>query len=303
MTTTPLQQARALKLPAREAMLRRDASVHQFWAKNQELLRHAWDEWDNDGTDDLVRPDSSLLDPKLRAAVTQAWEDPTTESAVQELLEEVAPDVYHFQFFDPDRLADLRSYLEQLWDAEIPLRPPYGIVLNRRGAMLDPRSAGYLGAPSFQTFYRDLLDVYMRPISRLLFPEITGYDTQTFGFSINYQPTTDTSIRPHSDASSVTLNINVNLPGEEFTGSVVDFLDPATGEVTGLTFRPGTAMLHRGHVPHMAQPIVTGERTNLVLWLYGDNGHVPGPGTEPAAIDARERWSTPTAPLDNFAPF
>jgi len=52
--------------------------------------------------------------------------------------------------------------------------------------MLDGRSEGYLAAPNFQTFYKDkdLMDTYMRPISRLLFPDITRYDTQTFGFSI-----------------------------------------------------------------------------------------------------------------------
>ena len=108
---------------------------------------------------------------------------------MQDLLQEVAPDVFQFQFFDPQRLADLRSYLESAWNAQIPLRPPYGIVLNRRGAMLDRRSEGYLAAPSFQAFYRELLDTYMRPIARLVFPEVMGYDTQTFGFSIHYRQT------------------------------------------------------------------------------------------------------------------
>lgn len=303
MSDSQLARARALDLPSREAMLRRDPSVQEFWTGNHDLLMDAWAEWEEVEAGPPAALDRSLLDPQLRTAVAAAWEDPTKESAVRELLHEDAPGVFSFQFFDPERLADLRDYLEIVWDAGIPLRPPYGIVLNRRGAMLDARSVGCLGAPGFQTFYRMLLGTFMRPIARLLFPETVGYDTQTFGFSINYQPTTDTSIRPHSDASSVTLNINVNRPGEEFTGSTVDFFHPATGAVNALRFAPGTAMIHRGHAPHAAQPIETGERTNLVLWLFGEGGRVPSQLTDATQTDARDRWTVPNATPDGYVPF
>ncbi len=310
MNLTHTHPARHLQTPSREAMLRRDPSVQLFWEHNRELCIEAWQQW-GDANPEL-RLDDSLLDERLRTAVARAWEDPTTESAVRELLSEVAPGVFAFQFFDPSRLAELRHYLDEVWQAEIPLRPPFGIVLNRRGAMLDPRSDGYLAAPSFQAFYREMLDRYMRPISRLLFPEVVGYDTQTFGFSINYKPSTDTSIQPHSDASTTTLNINLNVPGEEFTGSTVDFFDSATGTVHPLSFEPGKAMIHRGYLPHAAQPITSGERTNFVLWLYGDRGRVappttsPGDGVSVAASqrdDARQRWSVPEVEYDDYAPF
>ncbi|GGQ27185.1 2OG-Fe(II) oxygenase family protein [Shewanella litoralis] len=303
MSATQLQRARALTLPSREAMLYREPSVQQFWNNNKALFSDAWKEWQQTEQKNEFSLDSSLLDKRLRDAVTQAWQDPSKEVAVKDLLQEVAPDVFQLQFFDPERLADLRNYLESVWDAQIPLRPPYGIVLNRRGAMLDSRSEGYLAAPSFQDFYHEMLNTYMRPIARLLFPEIMGYDTQTFGFSIHYQPNTDSSIRPHTDASAVTLNINLNLPEETFTGSAVDFFDVATGQKIALTFKPGTAMIHRGNVVHAAQPITSGERTNFVLWLYGDRGQIPPQGAKRPIIDASERWTTPTAALDSFAPF
>lgn len=183
------------------------------------------------------------------------------------------------------------------------MRPPYGIVLNRRGAMLDRRSEGYLAAPSFQAFYNEILNTYMRPISRMLFPEVTGFDTQTFGFSIYYEPNTDSSIRPHTDASAVTLNINLNLPGEEFTGSEVDFYHPYTGDIKSLTFKPGTAMLHRGNIAHAAKPITSGERTNFVLWLYGERGRLPAQGAPRIPIDAKQRWINPKKTNDGYAPF
>ncbi|KPD10739.1 2OG-Fe(II) oxygenase [Phaeobacter sp. 11ANDIMAR09] len=302
MRQTSLQHARSLKRPTREEMLHRAPAVQQFWTQNKDLFEGAWKEWEGGDAPNSVL-DSSLYDPKLRAAVERAWQDPSTEIAVKDLWEEVFPGVYAAQFFDPARLASLREYLESAAAADIPLRPPYGISLNRGGAMLDSRSPGYLAAPGFQSFYRDLMEAYMRPISRLLFPDIVGYDTQTFGFSIQWQADADTSLRAHTDASSVTLNLNLNLPGEEFSGSGVRFFDRETRQVAELNFAPGKALIHHGSVPHESMPITKGERSNLVLWLYGDQGEVPRFGGAQTELDARQRWSVPTTPDDGFVPF
>ncbi|MDN3473260.1 2OG-Fe(II) oxygenase family protein [Pseudoalteromonas sp. APC 3355] len=304
MFAKQLQLARALELPTRQAMLYREPAVQNFWINNTDLITNAWSEWEATSIDSSTFTlDDTLLDKNLREAVKQAWEDPSKELAVKALLHEVAPDVFQFQFFDPERLAVLRGYLEQVWNSQIPMRPPYGIVLNHRGAMLDSRSEGYLAAPSFQAFYNEILNTYMRPISRMLFPEVMGFDTQTFGFSIYYEPNTDSSIRPHTDASAVTLNINLNLPGEEFTGSQVDFYHPYTGDIKSLTFKPGTAMLHRGNIAHAAKPITSGERTNFVLWLYGERGRLPAQGAPRIPVDAKQRWTNPNKPNDGYAPF
>ena len=304
MFANQLQLARTLELPTRQAMLYREQSVQNFWINNTDLITNAWSDSEATSIDgSTFTLDDTLLDKNLREAVKQAWEDPSKELAVKALLHEVAPDVFQFQFLDPERLAVLRGYLEQVWNSQIPMRPPYGIVLNRRGAMLDSRSEGYLAAPSFQAFYNEILNTYMRPISRMLFPEVMGFDTQTFGFSIYYEPNTDSSIRPHTDASAVTLNINLNLPGEEFTGSQVDFYHPYTGDIKSLTFKPGTAMLHRDNIAHAAKPITSGERTNFVLWLYGERGRLPAQGAPRIPIDAKQRWTNPNKPNDGYAPF
>ena len=222
---------------------------------------------------------------------------------MKQLWTEVFPNVYKAQFFDPERLKILRAYLDCVADADIPLRPPYGIALNRGGAMLDPRSEGYLAAPVFQAFYRDLMDQFMRPISRLLFPDVYGYDTQTFGFSIQWQAGKDTTLRPHTDASAVTLNINLNLPGEDFSGSAVRFMDPVARKIESLNFEPGTALIHHGSVPHASEPITAGERHNFALWLYGKGGQIPRHGVPHTPISARERWTIPQIQPDIFAPF
>ncbi|MDV7106347.1 2OG-Fe(II) oxygenase [Vibrio sp. TH_r3] len=300
-----LEAARHLTFPTREAMLSRAPSVQQFWDKNQQLLENAWREWEENERAEVndFELDSSLLDPSLRNAIEHAWKDPSQERAVKELLHEVSPGVFQFQLFNPERLAQLRGYLEATTKANIPLRPPYGIALNRRGAMLDRRSEGFLAAPSFQTFYRELMDKYMRPIARLLFPEVMGYDTQTFGFSIEYQAGMDTSLRLHTDASAATMNVNLNLPGESFTGSEVDFYDKKSGSVSRFSFKPGIAMIHRGSEPHAAHPIKSGTRSNIVLWLYGDRGQIPLRNQKATLADAAQRWTVPSAKKDKFAPF
>lgn len=293
-----------MSLPDHDAMLRRHPAVQHFWTANRDLLTAAWEEWDQAIG---CPPGESMIAPALRAAVADAWSDTRSESAVQSLIEELAPDVYRFQLFAPDRLADFRRYLNEVWDAGIPLRPPYGILLNRGGAMLDPRSVGHLAAPGFQNFYRMVMNRYMRPIGRLLFPLVAGFDTQTFGFSISYKPTTEASIQPHTDASAVTLNVNLNTPDEAFTGSEVDFVDQRTGGVASVIFEPGIAVIHRGDVPHRARPITSGERSNLVLWLYGDRGALPwsnSPSMRPIEIDdPSTRWTIPDTGPDTFAPF
>jgi hypothetical protein len=52
-----------------------------------------------------------------------------------------------------------------------------------------------------------------------------------------------------------------------------------------------------------SMPITKGERSNLVLWLYGDQGEMPRFAGAEAEIDAKQRWSVPTTPTDGFAPF
>ncbi|MDG1804894.1 2OG-Fe(II) oxygenase [Flavicella sp.] len=311
-----LEQARNLSVPSREASLKRDPSVSHFWNGNRQLLEDAWAEWEIENKDTLLVPDETLLDPKLRKAINDAWENPEKENAVADLWEEIIPGVYVAQFFDLERLAEFRSYLEAVVNSEVPRRAPYGIQLNRYGIMLDQRSEGHLAAPNFQAFYKHLMDRFMRPIARLLLGTY-GYDSQTFGFSIQYNPEKDKDLRAHTDASAATLNININLPGEAFTGSEVDFYDQSSGKTTQSIFEPGKGIIHRGRVPHATHPITSGQRNNLVVWLYGDQMQIPrgasssyGSVNNAATtvdvtenISPRQRWSIPDSSKDTSAPF
>ena len=295
--------AQNLKRPSREEVLRRDIKVRNFWLKNKETLVAAWNEWENEKENQLQVPVENLVDTQMKNCFEKAWENVELETEIDNLVTEVSPGVFIFNFFNLNELKQLNEYLTKIENANIPIRPPYGIVLNRKGAMLDPRSEGYLAAPSFQKFYFNTINKYMRPLARYLFPEVVGYDSQTFGFSIEYKPETDHSIRLHTDASSVTLNINLNLPNEKFTGSEVIFQDFKTGQLNEVVFKPGMALIHRGNVAHAAKPIQSGERRNFILWLYGENMQVPTQWNIKENISAKERWKVQNFSSDGIAPF
>lgn len=77
------------------------------------------------------------------------------------------------------------------------------------------------------------------------------------------------------------------------------------------------AIIHRGNVPHATHPITSGQRSNLVVWLYGERMQIPQGGAssygnftnsasamdEIENITARQRWSVPSTPKDSYAPF
>ena len=308
-------QARQLKMPSREEILRRDPSVYDFWLRYDNLLQKAWKEWSEEEGASLPILDSSLYHPDLRKAIEESWKDPGKEDTVKDLWTEVAPGVFQCQFFDPKKIGEIRAYLDKAGEAGIPARPPYGIVLNRKGFMIDQRSVGYLAIPQFQKFYRELIDTYMRPLGRLFFPEYiqASEDSESFAFSIQYQAGGDQSIRQHTDASSLTLNINLNIPdgGEDWSGSSLYFVEPETGKRNYVDFAPGVAIMHRGMTAHAALPITSGERSNLVLWLYGKDQRMRytpyGPDDR---MTPQERWTKPPTdplcdrdPSDAFNPF
>jgi hypothetical protein len=157
--------------------------------------------------------------------------------------------------------------------------------MNRFGLVLDIETEGGVSYPGIDSFRDTLVDTYLRPLGRMFFHNYIGPgdDSSAYAFTIRYQPNKDTKLKEHSDASAVTLNMNLNLPEEDYNGSSIYFvvvdgdLDhdlDHDGERHEITFAPGMALLHRGMHRHAALPIESGERHNMVMWLFGDHGYV-----------------------------
>ncbi|KAL3923991.1 MAG: hypothetical protein SGILL_001317 [Bacillariaceae sp.] len=204
-----------------------------------------------------------------------------------------------------EQIKKIQQWFQLVQQAGIPTRPPYGIVLNRKGVMIDPRSVGYYAAPDFQTFYKMLVDDYVRPLGRMFFPEHIREtdDDQSFAFSIQYQGEQggDKSIRHHTDASTITFNINLDAEKSWTGSSLVFFTDQGKQQVD---WAPGHAVMHLGKSMHAALPIETGTRANWVIWTMGSGSSraygapsplVSGDGLYPEEyqLSVEERWTKP----------
>jgi hypothetical protein len=234
----------------------------------------------------------------------------------------VAPGVYSVEFFDMEKISKIHQWMDACATAGIPTRPPYGIVLNRKGVMMDPRSVGYLAAPDFQTFYKMLVNEYVRPVSRMFFPEHIHQtdDDESFAFSIQYQGVAggDESIRPHSDASTVTFNVNLDSEKTWTGSSLIFFTENGKQQVD---WEPGHAVMHLGKSMHAALPIESGTRSNWVFWTMGSNSRrsygassplLSGDGRYPSEyqLSVEERWTKPVVEdeakrdyADRWSPF
>ena len=298
--TSYLKQARALKAPTALTESGGEAEGLEFWNQHATLIRNAWSEWETSQGDELPSlDDEAIYDPTLREAVKAAWKDPAKEEAIRPMWQEVVPSVYTCQLLQPDRIADIRAYIDAASDAGIPTRRPNG--MNRYGLILDPNTEGAVVIDGLDKFYQNLVNEYMRRLGRLFFPEYMQPpdDVESYAFTIRYREGEDVALREHSDASLITMNINLNIPSRQnetnCEGSTLYFVDDETGEHHEVKFRPGMAVLHRGMTRHAAQPIVQGERTNLVVWLFGQHGYVRFvPYEEHERMTPRQRWSKPT---------
>ena len=289
---SPVELARALIPPTPVA--KRDAAFEdeEFYQRHGELLRAAWREH---GLADASLADfrSAVVAPSLAAAVEALREQPSPEreAAVRALFNETAPGVFCGQLLRADAIAGLRAELARVAASGIPTRRPNG--MNRYGVTLDDEVDGAV-SNGLAAFVRALVDAYVRPLGRMLFAELVGAgdDVEQFAFTVRYRPDEDATLAEHRDASVVTLNLNLNAPGEGYGGSALTFQDAREPSARHtVEFTPGMALIHQGALRHAALPIEHGARENLIVWLFGADGYVrAAPRPEAERLSLEERW-------------
>ena len=302
---SPLERARQLQAPVATSTLHGETEGSDFWANHSAVLKEAWKEWESQqDLPDLTIHD--LVNNTLRAAVQAAWNDPRKEDAVKQLWTEVVPNnVYKCQLFHPHSIHKIRQHVDRAsYNSNIPIRRPNG--MNRYGLILHPSddTDGSVVLQQFNSFFSSLLTEYARPMGRALFPAYVSRngedDAHAYAFTIRYKEGEDVTLQEHSDASLYTMNINLNLPKEDYEGSSLYFVDTTTGVHTNVTLESGVALLHLGMTRHAALPIQGGSRTNMVVWLYGKHGDVRiAPYDTHERLSRKERWSKETIRNNN----
>lgn len=308
---TALQLARTLSAPVASMIKNGEFEGGDFWADHEELLRAAWKEVPR------LHPvlysfdeafEESYITEVFRDAVAQARAD-GDEAAVMALFHEVAagsPGVMASdKLFTGAFLRDMREELEYLSSVGIPMRRPNG--MNRYGSILDE-----LG---FEAMLTGLVDKYIRPLAELFFPDVVGVGDveEHYAFSVRYAEGEDVDLQKHRDASVVTLNLCLGVEWEggalRFFGDgprlgyhLASWVSPREREQAAtdeksfedeVTFTPGMVVFHRGQHQHQALELVSGVRTNLILWLFGEHGVVrvaPYP-PEQRGVTTASRWA------------
>ena len=308
-SSSALERARNLRPPIVESATKGETEHLEWWEQHASLLREAWKEWESTDAvaaevlqDDALTLDNmtvaSLIDENLRAAVENAWENPSleNEAAVTDLWSEVGPGIYTCPFFTSDGVRRIRAHLDAAEKSGIPWRRPNG--MNRFGMVVHPPDSvdGAVRLDQFTRFYEALIDTYIRPIMRTLFPEYAGDpkgDSESYAFTIQYSEDTDMELREHADASLFTLNVNLNLPHETYAGSDLHFVSPNGDSPTNIALQSGVAVVHLGQIRHQAHPIASGTRYNMIIWLFGQHGDVRiAPYASAEQMSVRQRWSS-----------
>lgn len=186
----------------------------------------------------------------------------------QGLVTEEAAGIYTFSVFTEEYCRDVIIELKHFSESPLPKARPNS--MNRNGVLVQE-----LG------FDKDCLDVlrsrYIQPVVDCLYPEMKGSVLDSHkAFTVQYDTEGDKDLGTHFDNSEVTLNICL---GGQFDGSVLCFAsqEPMRGAAGGtkqsayselrIGHRPGVAVLHRGNRLHCVEPILSGQRSNLVIWM------------------------------------
>ncbi|MCH80625.1 putative PKHD-type hydroxylase, partial [Trifolium medium] len=191
-----------------------------------------------------------------------------TEQSFRSIISEPSPGIFVFPMLQPDFCELLLSEIENFekWVAEAKFRIMRPNRMNRYGAVLDDFG--------LEPMLDRLMDDFVRPLSRVFFPEVGGSSLDSHhGFVVEYGEDKDLDLGFHVDDSEVTLNVCL---GKEFSGGELFFRGSRcerhvnTGthseEVFDYSHVPGRAVLHRGRHRHGARATTSGHRINLLMW-------------------------------------
>ena len=129
-------------------------------------------------------------------------------------VEEPCPDVFWFPIFTEKFCEELVAEAEH-----------YGEWSD--GSNADSRlESGYEAVPTRDIHMRQLgldtewlhiLDTYVRPLQETVFPEYTQRPPRSrMNFLVRYRPEEQSSLRPHHDTSTYTINIALNTAGVDY---------------------------------------------------------------------------------------
>ncbi|KAE9600244.1 putative procollagen-lysine 5-dioxygenase [Lupinus albus] len=191
-----------------------------------------------------------------------------TEQSFRNILSEPSPGIFVFEMLQKDFCESLLEEIENFekWVTEAKFRIMRPNTMNRYGAVLEDFG--------FETMLNNLMEGFIRPLSRVFFAEVGGASLDSHhGFVVEYGQDRDIDLGFHVDDSEVTLNVCL---GKQFSGGELFFrgtrcekhvnTDTQSEEIFDYSHAPGKAVLHCGRHRHGARATTSGHRVNLLLW-------------------------------------
>ncbi|KAG5229872.1 PKHD-type hydroxylase [Salix suchowensis] len=191
-----------------------------------------------------------------------------TEDSLRSIISEPSPGVLTFEMLQPRFCELLVAEVEnfEAWVNDTKFRIMRPNTMNKYGAVLDDFG--------LETMLDKLMDGFIRPISKVFFPDVGGATLDSHhGFVVEYGKDWDVDLGFHVDDSEVTLNVCL---GKQFSGGELFFRGTRcdkhvnTGsqaeEIFDFSHIPGRAVLHLGRHRHGARATTSGHRINLLLW-------------------------------------
>ncbi|XP_042505990.1 2-oxoglutarate and iron-dependent oxygenase domain-containing protein CP2-like [Macadamia integrifolia] len=191
-----------------------------------------------------------------------------TEESLRSIISEPSPGVYTFEMLQPSfcelLLSEVDNFEKWVRESKVTIMRPN--TMNKYGAVLDDFG--------LETMLDKLMDDFIRPMSRVFFPEVGGSTLDSHhGFVVEYGKDRDVDLGFHVDDSEVTLNVCL---GKQFSGGELFFrgvrcdnhvnTETQPEEILDYFHVPGKAVLHRGRHRHGARATTVGHRINLLLW-------------------------------------
>ena len=193
---------------------------------------------------------------------------------IRKLVEEPIPGLFVIEkFLNPEAVLLLRNEFANFLDSKLPLeRPnesiPFGFKVDATGL--------------FNGWLKILEYSMCKQIAPQLFPKMKELKS-SYTFVKNYLYGKDTKPSTHYDPSELTFSVCL---GDEFTGSEVYFHNVQKDEICPrstrtphpdtcteceykLSHKPGQAVFHVGKHIHGVYHLTSGERWQMIMWLYG----------------------------------
>jgi hypothetical protein len=188
--------------------------------------------------------------------------------AAPALAEELAPHVYRAPLLRPSACTELLREI----DARAALLRARGVALTPPNSM---HEHGYvLEALGFGTLLEDVRK-RVAPLAERLLPQFARGELDAHhSYVVDYSSRTDEELGFHVDDSEVTVNVCL---GDEFHGAELVMLGLRCGlhlqsgvsadEQLEIVHETGCAIVHAGTHRHRVDPIRSGRRRNLIVWL------------------------------------